>query len=89
MLKTIFTTTAEDEKQNTKWLSRYLSILLLVLTVIVAAIPGTLYIMRRADAQVALGNLPSEHNTCIRLQEIPHFSEASCIVIYSILHLQF
>lgn len=59
MLKTIFTTTAEDEKQNTKWLSRYLSILLLVLTVIVAAIPGTLYIMRRADAQVALGNAKS------------------------------
>ncbi len=59
MLKTLFTTTAEDEKQNIKWLTRCLSLLLLILTVIVAAIPGVLYIMRRADAQVALGNAKS------------------------------
>lgn len=38
---------------------RYLSILVLILVVLTAAIPGTLMIMRRADAQVALGNAKS------------------------------
>lgn len=38
---------------------RYLSILVLILAVVTAAIPGTLVIMRRADAQVALGNAKS------------------------------
>ncbi len=38
---------------------RYLSIVVLILAVLTAAIPGTLMIMRRADAQVALGNAKS------------------------------
>ncbi len=41
---------------NIRRLIRYLSILL---TIIVVAIPGILYIMHRADAQVALGNAKS------------------------------
>ena len=40
-------------------LIRYLSILVLVLAVVTAAVPGILVIMRRADAQVALGNAKS------------------------------
>lgn len=40
-------------------ITRYLSILVLILAVVTAAIPGTLVIMRRADAQVALGNAKS------------------------------
>ncbi len=59
MLKILFTTIAEARKQTTKWISHSLSIILALLTIIVAAIPGTLYIMRRADAQVALGNAKS------------------------------
>lgn len=47
------------EATPNKWLTRTLTILLLTLTFIVAAIPGALYLMRRADAQVALGNAKS------------------------------
>lgn len=38
---------------------KFLSVLVLVLAVLTAAVPGTLTIMRRADAQVALGNAKS------------------------------
>lgn len=55
----LFTPPAEDENHPTKHLTRPLSILLLLLTIIVASIPGILHIMRRADAQVALGNAKS------------------------------
>lgn len=47
------------EKQNNRLLIRILSTNILVLAVLVAAIPGALTIMRRADAQVALGNAKS------------------------------
>ncbi len=55
----LFITPAENKPRRSKWLHRTLSILLLLLTIIVAAIPGSLHIMRRADAQVALGNAKS------------------------------
>lgn len=47
------------KKQNNRWLIRILTAIILILAVLVAAIPGTLMIMRRADAQVALGNAKS------------------------------
>lgn len=47
------------EKQNNRLLIRILSTNILVLAVLVAAMPGALMIMRRADAQVALGNAKS------------------------------
>lgn len=59
MLKPLFTPQPADEKQSANRLPQALSILLLLLTTIVAAIPGVLHIMHRADAQVALGNAKS------------------------------
>lgn len=59
MQNLIITPTTEDAPRPRKWLTLTLTILMLSLTIIVAAIPGTLYIMRRADAQVALGNAKS------------------------------
>lgn len=47
------------KKQNNRWLIRILTVIILILAVLVAAIPGTLVLMRRADAQVALGNAKS------------------------------
>ena len=45
---------------NSKKLPIYLlTILVIILTAVVAAIPGALLLMRRADAQVALGNAKS------------------------------
>lgn len=47
------------DPENRKWFVRSLSLILLILTIVIAAIPGALLIMRRADAQVALGNAKS------------------------------
>lgn len=44
---------------TTTRLTRILSILVLLLAILTAAIPGALTLMRRADAQVALGNAKS------------------------------
>lgn len=56
-------TTDTNQQQNkssaNKQLIRILSVTVVLLAVLVAAIPGALSIMRRADAQVALGNAKS------------------------------
>ncbi|WP_304965420.1 hypothetical protein [uncultured Oscillibacter sp.] len=41
------------------YLSRFLAVLVLFLAILTASIPGVLTLMRRADAQVALGNAKS------------------------------
>lgn len=46
-------------KSKNRRITRFLSVLVIVLAVLTAAIPGALAIMRRADAQVALGNAKS------------------------------
>ena len=51
--------TSYAKKANSKHIIRFLTITVLVLAVLVAAVPSTLVIMRRADAQVALGNAKS------------------------------
>ena len=53
------TNTSYTKKSKSKHIIRFLTITVLVLAVLVAAVPGTLVIMRRADAQVALGNAKS------------------------------
>ncbi len=59
MLEGLYSKRNISEKQNNRWLIRILTAIILILAVLVAAIPGTLVIMRRADAQVALGNAKS------------------------------
>ncbi|MCI8795941.1 MAG: hypothetical protein HFG89_03660 [Dorea sp.] len=59
MIKELLSKDDVIKQQNNRWLIRILSANILVLAVLVAAIPGTLVIMRRADAQVALGNAKS------------------------------
>lgn len=59
MQKGLFDQNQVAKKQNNRLLIRILSTNILVLAVLVAAIPGALTIMRRADAQVALGNAKS------------------------------
>lgn len=49
----------KDKIIKNKWLIRWISVIVILLTILIAAIPGALYIMRRADAQVALGNAKS------------------------------
>lgn len=41
------------------YLSRFLAVLVLILAILTASVPGVLTLMRRADAQVALGNAKS------------------------------
>ena len=55
------TTNATDkiQQQNHKWIVRILSVTVVLLAILIAAIPGALAIMRRAEAQVALGNAKS------------------------------
>ena len=48
-----------NEKPKNKYLLRALSVIVLILAIVTASIPGILAIMRRADAQVALGNAKS------------------------------
>lgn len=48
-----------EQQQNNRLLIRILTANILMLAVLVAATPGTLMIMHRADAQVALGNAKS------------------------------
>ncbi len=49
-----------NRKQNrNKRIAHILSIIIILLAILIAAIPGALSIMRRADAQVALGNAKS------------------------------
>ncbi len=59
MLDGLYSKRNISEKQNNRWLIRILTAIILILAVLVAAVPGTLVIMRRADAQVALGNAKS------------------------------
>lgn len=59
MFKGLLSKSNMAEKQNSRWHIRILTAIILILAVLVAAIPGTLMIMRRADAQVALGNAKS------------------------------
>lgn len=66
MLTSLFSKTTEttdknqqQNKKTNKWIVRILSVAVVLLTVLVAAVPGALSIMRRADAQVALGNAKS------------------------------
>lgn len=47
------------EKSKNRYLIRALSVIVLILAIVTASIPGILAIMRRADAQVALGNAKS------------------------------
>lgn len=47
------------EKSKNRYLIRMLSVIVLILAIVTASIPGILAIMRRADAQVALGNAKS------------------------------
>ncbi len=47
------------DKSKREGLIRILSLMVLILAIVTAAIPSTLAIMRRADAQVALGNAKS------------------------------
>lgn len=47
------------KKSQSQRITRFLTAVVLVLAVLVAAVPGILTIMRRADAQVALGNAKS------------------------------
>ncbi len=51
--------TSHAQKANSKRITRFLTVAVLALAALVAAVPGTLVIMRRADAQVALGNAKS------------------------------
>lgn len=48
-----------SETAKKKWLVSCLSALVILFAVLTAAIPGILLILRRADAQVALGNAKS------------------------------
>lgn len=48
-----------DVRKSNKKIMRFLSIIIFLLAILVAAIPSALTIMRRADAQVALGNAKS------------------------------
>lgn len=59
MIKEMLSKDDVIKQQNNRWLIRILSANILVLAVFVAAMPGTLLLMRRADAQVALGNAKS------------------------------
>ncbi len=47
------------EKSKNRHLIRALSVIVLILAIVTASVPGILAIMRRADAQVALGNAKS------------------------------
>lgn len=47
------------EKSKSRYLIRALSVIVLILAIVTASVPGILAIMRRADAQVALGNAKS------------------------------
>ncbi|NBI90237.1 hypothetical protein D3Z45_06510 [Lachnospiraceae bacterium] len=47
------------EKSKNRYLIRALSVIVLILAIVTASVPGILAIMRRADAQVALGNAKS------------------------------
>lgn len=51
--------TSNIKKTAPKRITGLLTATVLILAVLVAAVPGTLVIMRRADAQVALGNAKS------------------------------
>lgn len=51
--------TSNIKKTAPKRITGLLTATVLILAVLVAAVPGTLAIMRRADAQVALGNAKS------------------------------
>ena len=53
------TTQTYNKTEKNKRSVKFLSVLVLILAVLTAAVPGTLTIMRRADAQVALGNAKS------------------------------
>ena len=59
MLKRLLRKNNMAENRNNRWLIRVLCANILVLAVFVAALPGTLLLMHRADAQVALGNAKS------------------------------
>lgn len=59
MIKELLSKDGVIKQQNNRWLIRILCANILVLAVFVAAMPGTLLLMRRADAQVALGNAKS------------------------------
>ncbi len=59
MIKEMLSKDDVIKQQNNRWLIRVLCANILVLAVFVAALPGTLLLMRRADAQVALGNAKS------------------------------
>lgn len=59
----LFTQSSTDQNitdhSGTSRLARFLAVLVLILTILTASIPGVLTLMRRADAQVALGNAKS------------------------------
>ena len=48
-----------SEKTKYRKLTRALSVVVLILAIVTASVPGVLMIMRRADVQVALGNAKS------------------------------
>ena len=53
------TNTSYIKKSKSNRITRFLTATVLILAVLVAAVPGILAVMRRADAQVALGNAKS------------------------------
>ena len=53
------TNTSYIKKSKSNRITRFLTVVVLALAVLVAAVPGILAVMRRADAQVALGNAKS------------------------------
>lgn len=64
MLRRLFSkidNSVKTHQQNkpTKLIVSIISIIVILLAILIAAIPGALAIMRRADAQVALGNAKS------------------------------
>ena len=59
MLNTLSNDQNYKEKSKNRHLIRALSVIVLILAIVTASVPGILAIMRRADAQVALGNAKS------------------------------
>lgn len=59
MSNTLPTESDVADKRKHRQATRALSVIVIVLAVVTAAVPGVLAMMRRADAQVALGNAKS------------------------------
>lgn len=53
------TDNSNKKQKANHWIVSFISIVVILLAILVAAVPGALSIMRRADAQVALGNAKS------------------------------